>query len=737
MLRQIVGIIILLCIIQTKGQTIRGFVYEIAFDGTISPISGANVYTLDHKKGTITNKHGYFEIDTNQLSTKTLIISILGYSSDTFHIQNADQELKIYLNLGYNLPVVEIIDDIPSTYILSLKAVPVQVISSGELRRAACCNLARSFETNASVDVQYNDGISGSKRILFLGLSGIYSQIMLENIPYIRGLSHIYGLEYIPGPWIDAISISKGTTSVVNGFEGITGQINVDLKKPEGVDKFHIHAALDNHFQHRLSTYNKTIIAQNLQTMTYAHYSNNRLIMDINLDGFQDEPLHNRLQLFNYWNYQTSKTGFEARWGLGGLYEKRKGGQLSYLRGQEDWFFRVNTSTYRLDLFTKAGYVFNNVNRSSIGFINSLFVQQMNSYFGAKQYDAVQKNYYANFIFNRNFINEHHNIQTGLSFQYDNLEELLSDSLLLINEIIPGTFVQYTLELDNFLTIMTGVRLDKHNLFGFFWTPRVHIKIELMENLSLRSSLGKGYRTPFSIAENIQILSTSRLLFINQLKQESAWNYGLNINWKKNFSSKRFMNVFAEYYRTDFSNQFIVDYNNNIATINLHQLDLPTNAQHFHIEIDYQHSKILEIRTAYRYNIAKIYYNNELKERYLVPRWKQLTTISLKTTNQKWQFDITSQYNGPTRLPEHNFLPSQYQLYTKTPAFVLLQANVNYFLKHFEFYAGVENIFNYTIDRAIIVYQSDDDLYFDSSLIWGPLVGRKFYAGIRFTLKDK
>ena len=107
------------------------------------------------------------------------------------------------------------------------------MISSAELSRAACCNLGESFVTNPSVDVTYSDAATGAKQIKLLGLSGTYVQMMTENIPNYRGSAAPYGLGYVPGPWMQSIQVSKGSSSVKNGYEAITGQINVEFKKPQ------------------------------------------------------------------------------------------------------------------------------------------------------------------------------------------------------------------------------------------------------------------------------------------------------------------------------------------------------------------------------------------------------------------------------------------------------------------------------------------------------------------------
>ena len=111
-----------------------------------------------------------------------------------------------------------------------------ELIGRGQLIRAACCNLGESFTANPSVDVSYSDAATGAKQIKLLGLSGTYVQMLTENVPNLRGASLPYSLGYVPGPWMQSIQVSKGASSVKNGYESTTGQINIEFLKPQGTD---------------------------------------------------------------------------------------------------------------------------------------------------------------------------------------------------------------------------------------------------------------------------------------------------------------------------------------------------------------------------------------------------------------------------------------------------------------------------------------------------------------------
>jgi outer membrane receptor for ferrienterochelin and colicins len=222
-----------------SADGVTGSVFEKQKDGKKLPLAGVNVYWAGTTKGTFTDTGGKFSISRQGITDPKLVFSLLGYGKDTLAVNSDKAKLEVELRSNETeLGEVEITGKQDNTFVSKLNARATTVITTGELQRAACCNLAESFETNASVDVSYSDAISGARQIQLLGLSGIYSQIMTENVPLIRGLATPFGLNYIPGSWMESIQVAKGTSSVVQGYESVTGQINVEYKKPETAPKF-------------------------------------------------------------------------------------------------------------------------------------------------------------------------------------------------------------------------------------------------------------------------------------------------------------------------------------------------------------------------------------------------------------------------------------------------------------------------------------------------------------------
>ncbi len=729
---------IFICIILTHSvfaQQLAGTVYEVDAQGNKKTLPGVNVFFADRSGGTVSDINGKFLLNMEGKTNVPVVFSYVGFQPDTLKSFDLNTELEIVLFLGKTLDEVVISERTIGTHMLRMEPIVVQMIGQQELKRAACCSMAESFETNASVDVQYSDAVSGARQIQLLGLSGIYSQILFENMPYLRGLGVPYGLEYLPGPWLDAIYVAKGTSSVINGYESITGQINAELKKPEEKERTYLNMYGDQDGRHEVNFNQRIVLNHEVQTMLFGHYSNTPFAIDENNDGFLDAPLKQQIHLANHWNYHSKDGGFEARWGIRGLSEERKGGQTAYFDNEPNsGYYGTEITTQRMDLFAKTGYMFGNENNTNIGFINSFSWHDMNSFFGLKQYDASQLGYYSNLIFTTELGQPKHQFQAGLSLMYDEYDEMLNDSAFKTIERVPGIFSQYTFSIPEHITIIAGMRVDHHSLFGTIVTPRAHLRYPLNEHFILRASAGKGYRSPRIIVENIQLLASSRnFVFEEERKMEEAVNFGANLAFHHKFL-KRDITITAEYYRTNFMNQIIVDYEKNPLLISVYNLDGKSWASHAQLEISYEPTRNLDIRTAVRYNDVKTTYDGILREKYMVNRWKYLLTASYLTKNRKWQFDATALLNGKSSLPDLSFHPEECRPPEETPVFLVVHAHITYNVKRWSFYAGAENLTNYMMHNPILGYDDPFGPYFDSSIVWGPIMGRKIYVGFRYVI---
>ena len=611
-------------------------------------------------------------------------------------------------------------------------AIQTQKITNFELSRAACCNLAESFETNPSVDVSYSDAVTGAKQIRLLGLDGEYVQLLTENFPNFRGLATPYGLDYIPGPWMESIYVSKGTSSVKNGYEAITGQINVEYKKPPLSDILTANLFIADNLRMEANADASFLLNDALSTGLFFHYSTEEREMDSNDDNFLDIPLKRHFNVMNRWYYRTEK--FISQTGIHYLYDKRTGGQVDDALPAESSvsLYRNHLEVNRVSFFTKNGYIINPEKNESLALIFTGSFQKQESDYGPKIYNADESNLYANLIYEKELAREH-KLSSGVSLNYDNIKETrYANSVQLPHETTSGAYLEYTYNKDYKLIILAGLRADYSSLYDFFITPRLHVKYNFTDWMHLRGTVGKGYRSPHILAENNYYFASSRAFRINDnIGQEEAWNYGLNLGFAIPVNKKE-LSLNGEWYYTDFKNQVVIDLDSNPHEVSFYNLDGKSYSSVFQVEASYPFFRGFTMTAAYRWMDVKTEYNGVLRKKPLISDYKALVTASYQTPLRKWQFDFTSQFNGGGRMPvpdaDNPLWDDTFSSYTS------MSAQVSKFFRNWSVYAGVENLLDYTQEDRIIAYDNPWGPDFDATMIWGPVHGRKFYLGFRYTI---
>jgi outer membrane receptor for ferrienterochelin and colicins len=697
-------------------------------------LPGASVYWSGTTTGTTTNLAGYFEIRKTR-STNKLVVSFVGYKSDTITIGSDESYREHTLSSGSDAGEVTVIGSEPGTHISRMEPILTINIGSAEFKKAACCNLSESFETNASVDVSYSDAVTGAKQIQLLGLAGTYVQIMTENYPAMYGLAAAYGLNYIPGPWMESIQVSKGPASVKNGYEAITGQINVEFKKPATSEKLFVNGFLNDASRMELNLNSSAVFNPRLSTMILAHAASNNKVTDHNGDGFRDEPNAKQYHLFNRWDYMTET--FTFRTGIRLMQEERVSGQVTYNSSLPDTWsdgFGIRINTTRAEAFSKAGIVFPSDRSMTIGWIQNVAIHDQESFYGLRNYSGEQKSYYSTLLYQWSPLLSRHTIDAGVSYKYDMFSEYLNSTPLGRKESVPGMFLQYTYNDTSRVTLLAGIRADRHNLYGTFVTPRIHLRVNAGEKTTIRASSGKGFRSANILAENAYLLASSRLMTIaSDLKAEEALTSGINVTHYEMIAGSE-LRVSAEYYRTDFMNQVIIDLDASVDEVRFYNLDGKSFSNVVQLEAQYSPIPGLDLLAAWRWNDARMTIDGELREKPLSGRFKGLFTASYLTRLRKWQYDYTLQINGPGRIPSTSGNPVEHRLMESFGTYSVTNAQITRYFKNFEVYLGGENIFNYTQPHPVIDAGDPFGNYFDGSLVWGPVMGRKIYAGFRFLI---
>jgi outer membrane receptor for ferrienterochelin and colicin len=596
------------------------------------------------------------------------------------------------------------------------------MIHREELFKAACCNLGESFTTNPSVDVNYSDAATGAKQIKLLGLSGTYVQMLTENLPNFRGAAAPYSLDYVPGPWMNSIQVSKGSSSVRNGYESITGQIDVEYLKPDAED-----GATVNLYGNSLSRLEANADASihlddQLSTVILAHYQDEYAHHDINDDGFLDQPNVRQWNLQNRWKWMKGNYIFHG--GISMMKEKREGGQTehaSHLMPSTSPRYKIGLETDRYEGYMKHAFILDPEHGTNIAMMGSTSMHLLDANYGNNHYSVNQKNAYAQLLFETNFTKQH-NLAAGLSMNYDYLTK--DDK-----ETTPGIYAQYTYNLNDKLVAMAGLRTDHSSRYGTFVTPRFHLKLTPSEVINLRLSAGKGYRTVHALAENNYLLASGRQLVIDDLEQEQAWNYG--------FSSSLYIPLFgktlklnAEYYHTHFNQQAVVDYDSNPTQIRITNLDGRSYSNTIQVDATYPIVQGLELTAAWRWNDVKCTYGGKLMEKPLTSRYKGLVTASYKTPLGLWQVDATLQLNGGGRMPT----PVGGLWAERFHSYEQVSAQITRWFRHFSIYVGGENLTGFRQKQTIINADDPWSSSFDPTMVWGPVHGTVFYTGVRINI---
>ena len=592
------------------------------------------------------------------------------------------------------------------------------MINKEELFKAACCNLGESFTTNPSVDVNYSDAATGAKQIKLLGLSGTYVQMLTENQPNFRGAAAPYALDYVPGPWMSGIQVSKGSSSVKNGYESITGQIDVEYLKPDAEEGVTLN--LYGNTMSRMDANADANIHLNSQLSTelLAHYQDDFGHHDINDDGFLDQANVRQWNLQSRWHYRSHNYIFHG--GIGMIKEKREGGQTGHT-SHASHLYKIDIETDRYEGYMKHAFILNPEHGTNIALMTNLSMHQLDANYGHKQYYVNQKNAYAQLLFETNFTKQH-SLSAGLSLNHDYLTK---DE----KETTPGIYAQYTYNLNDKVVVMAGVRADHSSRYGTFVTPRFHLKLTPNEIVSLRLSVGKGYRTVWALAENNYLLASGRTLVIDDLKQEQAWNSGISSSFYIPLFG-RTLKLNAEYYHTHFNEQAIIDYDSNPTEIRITNLDGKSYSNTIQLDATYPVVKGLELTAAWRWNDVKCTYGGKLMEKPLTSRYKGLITASYKTPLGIWQFDATLQLNGGGRMPTpvNDLWDEHFHGYEQ------VSAQITRWFRHFSIYVGGENLTGFRQKQPIINAADPWSSTFDPTMVWGPVQGAMFYVGIRVNI---
>ena len=725
------------CITNIVNAQIKGLI-QGADGSQKKPLYGAKIKLLQAKTGAVSREDGTFELVLPKELPDTLVISAFGYNPDTLIVSKKDRftALNILLYSDKLLPEILIEYRKNGHSISRLKTLHVEELTAIELRKAACCNLSESFETNASVDVNITDAVSGAKKIQMMGLDGVYTQIQMENIPYLRGLESAFGLSSLSGTWIESIQITKGTGNVVNGYESMAGLVNLELKKPDEMEKIYLNV-YQNIFGRSEFNFNKGIILNpKWSTGFLGHVSSTYGNIDRNKDAFRDLPTGDNTAFMNRWAYKGKK--MEAQFGINFYRDRKVGGQTSFFRNEENQVDTINygvlINSKHIDIYGKTGF-FGKRPMQSLGIVYNIKHQEIDGFFGLKNFSGLEKRGYINVIYDDIIGTSDHKIKVGTSFVAIDISQKADTLSQKRMELVPGIFAEYTYT-GRRLTGVFGSRYDYHSIFREQFSPRVHLKYLLSEMTDLRFTAGKGWRVPNFIIDNISLLASSKQWIApSETKPEISWNIGGSlVHEMKIFERKA--SISLDFYHTRFENQLIVDRDDAINAIVFSNLKNSSFSNSFQTEFSFSLIKNLDIRLAYKFLDVQAKYGNEMRQQVMIPRQRGFVNIAYITRNKRWEYDFTCSVFSPSRLPIQRDFSNDTLLISdmKSPIYAMINAQITHIYKKFDFYLGGENLTNSTQKNPIIDAANPFGSKFDATNIYMPITGINIYVGIRYAI---
>ena len=617
-------------------------------------------------------------------------------------------------------------------------------IDKKELLKAACCNLSESFETNATVDVSFSNAVTGTKQLKMLGLDQKYTSLTQELLPQIRGLASAYGLNFIPGRWIESIQLTKGGSTVTNGYESITGQINTELLKNAEKPETSLNLFADFNGRAEANITHVAPINEHWSQTFLLHGNGTFGDTDMNEDTFLDRPKGTQLNAAYLLNYNDLEhSGLGSHFGINFVKDERTSGQIGFdkrLPQSDQSLYGVGIDISRFQVWNKTGYVFKGKPYQSLGWMNQYVYHQQDSFFGLRNYSGKQQTYYSNLIFESIIGNTNHKYKAGASFMYDGYQEKYLTDNFSRNEIVPGAFAEYTLTGAKY-TLVTGARVDFHNLAGTQFTPRMNFKYDFTPKTILRLSAGRGFRTANVFAENQQYFASNRTIQVMQnggniygLKPEIAWNYGASLQQEfKLFGRKS--TIIADFFRTDFQDQVLVDLDRSPQQLTFYNLDGKSFASSFQTQFDFSPFKNFEVRLAYKYYDVQADYVDGRREVPFMAKQRGFVNLAYATNKNKnegfWSFDTTLNMVGKQRLPNTSSNPAEFQLPMYSNSYAVLNAQIaRNFNKKIRAYVGGENLTSYHQKNAIVDFKNPFGNYFDGGMVYAPIMKANFYVGL-------
>jgi outer membrane receptor for ferrienterochelin and colicins len=754
-MKQTIWLWLMLLSIATQAQHEQQLIKGRVLNSSKDPLPGAFIHWQDNPSGVFADSLGYFTIEHHH-NAPFLVASFTSYASDTIEVKDLNALTIFTLSDNNELKGTTIIGRRITYGLSKLDPRTTILMSEREFQKAACCNLSESFENSPAIDASFADAVTGTKQIKMLGLDGFYTLIGQEYMPAVRTLNSYYGLSYIPAAWVDGIQITKGAGSVVNGYESIAGQINVELKKPFGKEKLLLDQFVSGGGRSETDMMYVKDVNQKVATSVFGRFGYRGATFDRNSDGFLDVPISTDYKFMNRWQFVGEK-GYEGI--VSGSYQRNKqeAGQTAFANGDGS-AYGIGIDAEVLDFSAKLGKVNKDKPHRSFGsqynFNHSNLTSKYGSESNNKSYVAHADQAYVNLLYQSIIGTTFHQFQTGVSFLFDNTNETYAGFQFERQELVPGAFFEYTYKPKETFSLVGGIRTDYNSIYGLSITPRFHGKYRFnKDKTAIRWSAGMGRRTSNPLAQNQQLFASGRTLIF--LMSDTTLAYGLEqeVAINSGFSFEHEFRLFympttlgLDYFNTTFLQEVVLD-RETAGQASFYNMKNGTRANSFQAQLDLQPARRTEVRLAYRmFDVQSTYKkadgSTQVLAKPFISRNRAFINITQKTRDD-WQFSTTATWYGPQRIAGardtiYGSGVFAYDIVDKfSPNFFLWNAQVSKtFKKQFEVFVGAENILNYKQSNPIQEAANPFNQNFDAGLVWGPIFGRMMYGGFRIRLRS-
>lgn len=744
-------VLLLLALGADAQRLVKGNVYDV--QGGL-PVAFASVVAQGTTIGTQTDEQGRFELSLPE-TTKALVISYVGFATDTLQLQPGKNSYRINLqSTGRRMDEVVVTGTMKEVSRMD-SPIPVEIFTPQFFKKNPTPSLFDALDIVNGVKPQINCNVCNTGDIHINGMEGPYTMILIDGMPIVSGLATVYGLSGIPNSLVERLEVVKGPASSLYGSEAMGGVINVITKKAERAPLLSVDVMGTTWQEYNADVAGKVSIGKvhNLAGVSYYNYN---VKHDKNNDGFTDMALQNRISLFNKLSVERTDdriTSIAGRY----VYENRWGGQTDW---NQDW--RGSDSIYGESVYTKRWEL---IGMYQLPMKEKVFTQfsynhhLQDSYYGNTPYMANQQVAFAQAYWDKQ-LTAKHSLLLGTSYRYTYYDDntpatATGDSTNLRNKPattpLPGAYIQDEWAFAKRHKLLLGYRYDYDRNHGHIHSPRVAYKWDVNDNNTLRASFGTGYRVVNLFTEDHAALTGARdVIIVSALNPERSYNSNLNYVLKIP-TDGLYIGIDATAFYSYFTNKIVGDFDSDPNKIIYDNLDGHAVSQGISVNTDFTFNVPFKLTVGATY--MDVYLNQDdgtgtLKRtaQMYAPKWSGNLIASYTFTKQLLTIDLTTKWNGPMRLP---ILPNDYRPeYSPFYAIANIQVTKR-FSRQFEVYAGIKNLLNFVpkdpIMRPFDPFDKNTEdpvsnpygYTFDPSYNYASMQGIRGFAGFRWMLGSK